>query len=60
MDGNIEAPVPGELLIFRATTASGSWRDSIQVDKTVAIDVVGVSVRTRSGLSLGLQAVKGG
>jgi len=51
---NIEAPVLGELLIFRRHDGERQiGRDSIQVDPTVAIDVVGVSVRPRRGLRLG-------
>jgi len=46
--------VLGELLIFRRHDGERQiGRDSIQVDPSVAIDVVGVSVRPRRGLRLG-------
>jgi len=51
---NVEAPMLGELLIFGCHDGERQiGRDSIQIDPTVAIDVVGVAARPRRGLRLG-------
>jgi len=57
---NIEAPMLGKLLVFRRHDGERQvGRDSIQIDPTMAIDVVGVAVRPCRGLRFGHERGEG-